>query len=278
MKIKNFAGKCVVITGAASGIGHETAVEFAKAGAFVAAIDINDELLAATKERIEKLGQSCLTVICDVSDEASVSKAVTTITGTYGTPHVVINNAGVGFWGPFLDTPLNAWERVFNINVKGTVILTRAFLPAMIDAGDSRRIINIASAAAIHPVANLSAYSASKHAVLGLSDTLAMELQGKNVNITTVCPGIINTPIVRNRANVAESVPDAAVDRVEAQYVAKGVHPSVVAKRIVKAARNGDDLVLVGPTAAAVFHTRRISRSLLRQASLSGAKDLGYVW
>jgi len=158
------------------------------------------------------------------------------------------------------------------------VHVSRAFLPAMIAKGGARHLVNVASAAGLHSVPNLSAYSASKHAVIGLSDAIAMELGQSEVGVTVVCPGIINTPIIRNRRAVAASVPASALDRLAQQYQAKGAHPSVVGARIVRAVKRGEDIVLVGPSSAVVFHARRLSRRLLRKAGVSGARDLGYVW
>jgi short-subunit dehydrogenase len=160
----------------------------------------------------------------------------------------------------------------------GVVHVSRAFLPGMIAAGDARHLVNVSSAAGLHAVPHLSAYSASKHAVLGLTDALAMELGQTNVAVTVVCPGIINTPIVRNHRAVAPSVPASALKRLEQQYQSRGAHPSVVGERIVRAVNRGEDIVLVGPSAAAVFNLRRISRGLLRKAGVSGARQLGYFW
>jgi len=195
-----------------------------------------------------------------------------------GPPDVVVNNAGVGFLGPFLETPLTAWNQVIGVNLMGVVHVSRAFLPAMIAEGGVRHLVNVASAAGLHSVPNLSAYSASKHAVIGLSDAIAMELGQSEVGVTVVCPGIINTPIIRNRRAVAPSVPASALDRLAQQYQTKGAHPSVVGARIVRAVKRGEDIVLVGPSSAVVFHARRLSRRLLRKAGVSGARELGYVW
>ena len=271
-------GRWVLVTGAASGIGHETALAFARKGADIIAADLDEARLAETVGLVQAAGRRCLPVGCDVADPAAVAALAARVTTEAAAPDVVVNNAGVGFLGPFLDTPLSAWTQVMGVNLMGVVHVSRAFLPGMIAAGGARRLVNVSSAAGIHAVPNLSAYSASKHAVLGLSDALAMELRDTSVGVTAVYPGIIDTPIVRNRRAVADSVPATALDRLDRQYKAKGVHPSAVAARIVRAVERGEDLVLVGPTAATVFHARRVSRGLLRKASVSGARDLGYVW
>ena len=278
MALKDLKQRWVLVTGAASGIGHETALAFATAGANILAVDLDEARLAPTAQLVQAMGRRCLVFGCDVSDAAAVEALAKKVAADIGSPHVVVNNAGVGFLGPFLETPASAWDRVLGVNLMGVVHISRAFLPGMIAAGDARSLVNIASAAALYPVPNLSAYSASKHAVLGLSDALAMELHETKISVTVVCPGIINTPIVRNRSAVASSVPESAFDRLDRQYQQRGVHPSVVGKRIVLAVKRGDDIVLVGPTAASVFHVRRLSRRLLRKASLSGARQLGYFW
>lgn len=278
MALNHLKGRWALVTGAASGIGHETALAFAREGASIVAVDLDEARLAETSRLVEAAGRRCLALGCDVSDAAAVDALATKVAADVGPLDVVVNNAGVGFLGPFLDTPLSAWNQVIGVNLMGVVHVSRAFLPAMIAAGGARHLVNVASAAGIHSVPNLSAYSASKHAVLGLSDALAMELRDTGVGVTVVCPGIIDTPIIRNRNAVAPSVPASALDKLAQQYQARGAHPSVVGLRIVRAVKRGEDIVLVGPSAAVVFHARRLSRSLLRKAGVSGARQLGYVW
>ncbi len=278
MALNDLTGRWVLVTGAASGIGHETALAFAHAGADIIAVDIDEARLAEASRQVEAAGRRCRSFACDVGDAAAVDVLAMAVMADTGPPDVVVNNAGVGFLGPFLDTPLAAWKQVIGVNLMGVVHVSRAFLPAMIAKGGARHLVNVASAAGLHSVPNLGAYSASKHAVIGLSDAIAMELGRTEVGVTVVCPGIINTPIIRNRRAVAPSVPASALDRLERQYQAKGVHPSVVGARIVRAVRRGEDIVLVGPSSAVVFHARRLSRGLLRKAGVSGARQLGYVW
>jgi short-subunit dehydrogenase len=278
MALNDLQGRWVLVTGAASGIGHETALEFARAGADIVAFDLDEARLTAATRSIEALGRSCLAFGCDVSNAAAVGVVAAKVAADIGSPDVVVNNAGIGFLGPFIDTPLSAWNQVIGVNLMGVVHVSRAFLPGMIAAGGARHLVNIASAAGLQAVPNLSTYSASKYAVVGLSEALAMELNGTNISVTVVCPGIINTPIVRNHLAVSQSVPAATLAKLAEQYEARGVHPSVVGKRIVRAVKRGEEIVLVGPSAATIFHARRLSRRLLRRASLSGARAIGYLW
>ena len=277
--LNDLTGRWVLVTGAASGIGHESALAFARHGANIVALDLDEARLADTCRLVEAAGRRCLRFGCDVADPGAVDAVAAEVSVGIGAPDVLVNNAGVGFIGPFLETPVGAWQHVLGVNLMGIVHVTRAFLPAMMAAGGPRHLVNVASAAGLHPVPHLSAYSASKHAVLGLSDTLAMELDRTMVGVTVVCPGVINTPIVRNRRSVASSVPQSALDRLERVYQAKGAPPSLVGARIVRAVRRGEDIVLVGPSALQVFLARRLSsRRWLRGASIAGARQLGYLW
>ena len=278
MALNDLGGRWVLVTGAASGIGHETALAFAREGANILAVDLDEARLADTFRLVGEAGRRCVALGCDVADAGAVEALAVRAMADAGTPDVVVNNAGVGYLGPFLDTPLEAWTHVMGVNLMGVVHVSRAFLPAMLAAGGPRHLVNVASAAGLGAVPNLSAYSASKHAVMGFSDALAMELAQTDIDVTVVCPGIIDTPIVRNVRAMAPSVPDSAIDRLDRQYKAKGAHPSLVGARIVRAVKRGEDIVLVGPSAATVFHGRRLSRTLLRKAGLAGAKRLGYLW
>ena len=278
MALNDLSGRCVLVTGAASGIGHETALAFAREGADILAVDLDKTRLADTFRLVCEAGRRCIALGCDVADAGAVEALAARAMAEAGTPDVVVNNAGVGYLGPFLDTPLEAWTHVMGVNLMGVVHVSRAFLPAMLAAGGPRHLVNVASAAGLGAVPNLSAYSASKHAVMGFSDALAMELAQTDVGVTVVCPGIIDTPIVRNVRAMAPSVPDTAIDRLDRQYKAKGAHPSLVGARIVRAVKRGEDIVLVGPSAATVFHGRRLSRTLLRKAGMAGARQLGYLW
>ena len=277
MAIPQLGGKWVLVTGAAAGIGYETALAFAREGASLVICDLEAQRLDACATELTEIGAKYLRYGFDVADEAAVHQLADTLQARIGVPDVIVNNAGIGYLGPYDKTSTATWRRVLDINLMGVVHGCQAFVPRMREAGGARHVVNLASAAGYSAVPNLSAYVASKHAVMGFTETLAMELHGSSVGVSVVCPGIINTAIVRNAAQVSEAIRSEQTDRLQAYYQAHGAHPSLVAQRIVRAVKRGENLVLAGPTARSAYFAKRLSPSLLRAASLVEAKKTGYL-
>lgn len=277
MAIKNLKDKIVVITGAGSGIGRAAALAFARRSAHIVATDINETALGEVRREIEALGAKCLTGALDVSDEAAVRAFAAAVQERVGAAHVLINNAGIGYLGKFLEGDLDHWRRVMAINVMGVVHGCHAFMPQMLAAGGSRHILNVASSAANYPGPSMAAYAASKGAVLCFSEVLKLELADTPVHISTVCPGIINTPIVKAHALVAASVTDATLAKLQNFYAMKGCSPDVVGEDMVRAVMNDGDIVLSGPGAALTYYLRRLSLRLTRKIMLRVSRQSGYL-
>lgn len=277
MAIADLTDKKVLITGAASGIGRATALAFARHGATLLLCDIDARGLEALRQQLASAGAACSTYCMDVTDAVAMAEVAAQVRFTHGALDVLINNAGVGYLGRFLDSDLNHWQRVLNINLMGVVHGCYSFIPHMIEAGGPRQVINVASAAALFPSPSMAAYAASKHAVYGLSEVLKMELSDTQVQVTTVCPGVINTPIVANHGNIAASVGQEQIARLQDYYQRKGCSPDQVAQSMVRAVREGRDLILVGPFARLIFQLRRISVGLLRRIVLNDARKIGYL-
>ena len=139
----NFKNKTAVVTGAAVGIGRATAVKLAKEGARVVALDFNGEKLVSLKEEIEKTGGEILTLVCDVSNESAVNEAFAKAKATFGTVHILVNNAALWrCWSSFTETPVAEWETYLRVNVMSVVYCTRAVLPDMLEGGYGRVIIH----------------------------------------------------------------------------------------------------------------------------------------
>ncbi|KAF1708743.1 oxidoreductase [Pseudoxanthomonas sangjuensis] len=277
-------GECagwVLVTGAASGIGRATALAFARAGANLVLVDIDDRALQKACDEVLALGRDCATRVVNVADAKAMADLARWVRSEIRIPalDVLVNNAGIGYLGSFMDTPVEAWERVLQVNLMGVVNGCRAFLPDMVGAGGERRIVNVASLAGLVAAPNMSAYAAVKHAVVGLGESLCLELKlkGAQVGVTTVCPGIINTQITKARASVAASIGDAQYERLTAYYAKQGGRPDVVADAIVRGVRQRRELVLVGPFAAPLYYLRRCSRRLAQRLMLQDARRVGFV-
>jgi 2-hydroxycyclohexanecarboxyl-CoA dehydrogenase len=210
----------VVVTGGCSGIGAATAKRFADAGDEVIRVDID-----AAADRV-----------CDVSD----ADAVRALAHELGDVDVLVNNAGVGIAGPFLEATLEDWQWLRSINLDGVVHGCHAFGPGMLARG-SGQIVNVASAAAYLPQRHMAAYCATKAAVVSFSQCLRADWRTSGVGVSVVCPGVINTPIAANsryfgRVNQRRAI--AALRR--------GHSPDLVARAIVDCVKRNRDVVPVG--------------------------------
>ncbi|PXX54677.1 Short-chain dehydrogenase [Pseudomonas sp. LAMO17WK12:I10] len=277
MAIPELKNKKVLVTGAASGIGRAAAFAFAKRGAHIIAMDVNPQALKQLQVDIVAVGGICMIHQLDVSNDDDMKAFAEHPYMKLHPIDVLINNAGIGYLGQFLQSDLSHWRRVMDINLMGVVHGCYHFIPQMIQAGGVRHVLNVASAAGIYPSPTMGAYAASKHAVFGFSEVLKMELDDSNVRITTVCPGIINTAITQSAGNISPSITDEQLERLQAYYKAKGCEPELVAEAMVRAVQKGQDLVLIGPFAKLIFHLKRLSLGLMRRVMLSAARKLGYL-
>jgi NAD(P)-dependent dehydrogenase (short-subunit alcohol dehydrogenase family) len=274
--MKDLQGKWVLVTGAGSGIGLEIARAFADAGANIVVSDIDATGLEKVRVDIAQRGVRCMARPCDVASEASVADLAATVARDVGVLDLLVNNAGVAFLGGFEETPLAEWRRIHDINVLGVVHCIRAFLPAMREAGGERGIVNVASLAGFAPAPNMAAYAASKHAVVGLSEVLAMELHETDISVLVVCPGIINTAIVRV-SPYGTGIGEAQVRKLQQYYVDHGCPPDVVARDVVRAVRRRQAYLFTGPKARLGSTAMRISRRLARRLTIAAARQSGYL-
>jgi NAD(P)-dependent dehydrogenase (short-subunit alcohol dehydrogenase family) len=194
----DFAGKTAIVTGAASGIGEAIALELAASGAFVIVSDISAEGCAGPVATILDRGGKAAPFAADVADPEAMQALVAFAEAETGALHLAVNNAGIGgAQAPTGEYPLEAWHKVININLNGVFYGMRYQIPAMERAGGGA-IVNMASILGSVGFANSSAYVASKHALLGLTKTAAMEYAQKGIRINSVGPAFIQTPLLTN--------------------------------------------------------------------------------
>lgn len=191
--MQSLVNKTAVITGAGKGLGKAMAVELAKEGVNLALLARTEKDLVAVEEELQSINQSIKIkkYVVDVAEYVQVQNAVKSIVIDFGQLDILINNAGVLKYGSFLDIPVNEWEQVFKINVFGTYYMMHELIPELQKNGGD--IINIASTAGLKGNANLSAYGASKAAVINLTESIMQEVRKSNIRVTTVNPSTIAT-------------------------------------------------------------------------------------
>lgn len=194
-------GKIVLVTGGSRGIGRSIALVFAAHGSHVVLTGRTQANLDAVAEDIRRFGGRALPISCDVTDKQEVKALKSKIKTHLGTVQILINNAGVAPAASFLEMPDRLWEEVLRVNLTGTYNCCKVFLPEMI-AAKWGRIINIASTVAKVAYSHTSAYTASKHAVLGLTRALAIEMARSGVTVNAICPGYVETELTLNNARM----------------------------------------------------------------------------
>jgi len=189
-----FTGKVALITGAASGIGLACAQRFVDEGAAVVGLDLKN---SGAWQQMEKSAQQAHLLICDVTDEAAQQQAMVEAVKSYGRLDILVTAAGIAEAGPVHMVEQDVWDRVLDINLKGTYLSIKAALPTMMEQG-SGSIITVASIEGLMGSEGGSAYNASKGAVVLLTKNVAMDYARKGIRCNCICPGFIDTPLFRN--------------------------------------------------------------------------------
>lgn len=256
----------MLVTGAGSGIGRATALRFARERVKLVLVDIDEEAAQQTARLVEDIGSVASVHQVDVSDAAAMETFAAAIHDLEGVPDIIVNNAGIGVAGRFLDTPLEVLDRLVAVNLWGVMHGCRLFGAQLVARGRGGHIVNVASAAAFAPSHILPAYATTKAAVLMLSECLRAELAPSGIGVSAVCPGIINTDIVRTARYVGTD--GGSERRREAAmrlYRRRGYGPKRVAERLLVAVRRNVAVMPVTPEAHALRALWRLSPTAARR-------------
>lgn len=260
-------GRLVLVTGAASGIGRETALAFAEAGADLIVCDVDNVGVERTAKLCRLLGVAAWARRTDVGREASMRQLAQWVAKHFGAVDVVVNNAGIGVAGSFFDTAEADWDRVLRINLGGVVRGCRLFGEQMRREGRHGSIVNIASMGAWTPTRFMSAYNTSKAGVRMLSDCLRAELADSGIRVLTIGPGMAITNITRSTAFVGVDAAgqDQRRDAATRLYQRRNLQPAEIAQAILKAVVAGADEVPVGAESHLARLMSRLSPGVLRR-------------
>ncbi len=215
----DIAGQAAIVTGASRGLGRQVALALARAGMKVVLAARDEGRLFALAEEIRRGGGEALALPTDVTQWPQVEALAETARASFGPVAVLVNNAGVGWYKPFLESSLAELDATMDSSFRGTVYATRAVLPQMLERKRGH-IVNVASDLGRKPLAGMAVYAAAKHAVLGFSQSLLREVKASGVKVTAVLPGIIDTDFGGGREGSRE--PTWSLD------------PRFVAERIVE--------------------------------------------
>ncbi|CAM3440403.1 3-ketoacyl-ACP reductase [Paenibacillus lupini] len=229
--MQSVVGKVALITGAGRGIGRATAIALAQEGIHVGLVGRSLENLQKVAEEIKPYDVKVAISTADVADLASITAAVESIRGELGAIDILVNNAGISKFGGFMELTPEEWTNIIDVNVKGVYYTTRAVLPEMMErnAGD---IINIASTAGQRGAPLTSAYTASKAAVIGLSESLMLEVRKKNIRVTTLTPSTVATDMALE-LKLTDGNPEKVMqpeDLADLIVMQLKLHPRVVLK------------------------------------------------
>ncbi len=262
----DLSGKVAVVTGAGSGIGRATARMLARHGARVHAADVNEASAAAVAAEIEASGGSARAHVVDVADPAAVDALAAAVFEAEQRVDILHNNAGIGHAANIEATTIEDWQRIIGVNLLGVAYGVQAFVPRMLAQGRPAVVINTASEAGLVPTARMAPYTTSKFGVVGMSEALNAELAPRGIRVVAVCPGIINTAIVRTgivRGEIAD-IHDKAISF----YSKRGASPDVVAAAVLRAIDKPKLIVTVPRSHVLVpYLLHRISPRLIQPLS-----------
>jgi len=236
--MRDLAGHTAVVTGGGSGIGRGMVLAFAEAGMDIAIADIDEEGARSVANEVEELGQRCLVSRVDVAKRSEVEALAEKVWSDLGGAHILCNNAGVTTFGMMCDgIPDRDWDWVLAVNLHGVVNGLQAFLPRMRELPGEKHVVNTASITGVAPGVFVGPYAATKHAVVGLSETLRDEGAAHGISCSALCPNAVDTGIVdadRNR-QAEYGGPSGAGNEMIAAFIANGMAPLRVGRMVRQA-------------------------------------------
>ncbi|QDU51675.1 SDR family NAD(P)-dependent oxidoreductase [Gimesia panareensis] len=250
--MQNLIGKKALVTGAAAGIGREIALQLAAEGADLYLLDVDETGLAEMVETISLLGGKVTSRKCDLTDPQQISTAIQDVLSTWGGVDVLVNNAGVAFYGPTHTMTAEQWDWLLGINLLAPIQITRELLPSLLNRPEAH-IVNVSSICGLVAGNRYSAYQVSKYGLQGFTEALRAEYSRQGLGVSAICPGPVTTRLF-------EAAPSGRTDKqtpVPPRWLC--TTPELVAQKAIKAIYRDQGLCLVGWVAYALYYLKRIA-------------------
>lgn len=254
--MKVIRGRTALVTGAASGIGRAVALALAREGAALRLLDIDDQNLERTASSARALGVAVTTRHCDLTQPVEISNAVSEIRDGGDRVHILINNAGLAYYGSTHEMSAKQWHDIMAVNLLSPIQLVRELLP-LLAAQDEAHIVNVCSLFGLVTLRRGAAYQASKSGLVGFTAALRAEYSRPEFGVTALCPGFVRTPMLKRFATGASLI---ARPRIPDWIT---VSPEYVAARTLRAIRRNEGLVVLPATARLLWRVSRLSRWLM---------------
>ncbi len=247
--MKDVAGKVAFITGGASGMGLGMARAFSAAGMKVMIADIEQSNLDKAVAELKALGRDVAGVHTDVTNRDSVFAAAQATVERFGKVHVLVNNAGIGASGRAETTSVKNWRWTIDVNMWGVVWGLQAFVPLIESHGEGGHVVNTASMAGMFSWKELSAYNASKYAVVAITETMMAEHQKDNIGVSVLCPGVVATNLGTSARNRPEEYGGPTDSRSEemVKMLAQGLNPDIVGEQVLEAIQADQPYIFTDP-------------------------------
>jgi short-subunit dehydrogenase len=254
--MRDLSGKRAVVTGAAAGIGRAISLELARVGCRLFLIDLNAESLGAVIDAVRATGADVGGRTCDLADPAQIVEVAAAAIGQWGGVDLLLNNAGIAYYGPTHEMRLDQWERLMAVNLLAPIRLIHALLPSLREQPQAH-ILNVASVTGLVPKRRIAAYQTSKYGLVGLSQSLRAEYSPYGVGVTALCCGFVRTDLLATAAREGMKT----VTREPAKWYT--VSPEYVARVAVRSIRRNRGVVVVPLIARVFWWMQRLSPAIL---------------
>ncbi|MAT70737.1 MAG: short-chain dehydrogenase [Planctomycetaceae bacterium] len=250
--MRNLQGKSALVTGAASGIGRAIALRLATERVKLYLLDVDAAGLTRTVDECKRLGVETIGRRCDLTQRPEITYAARYVLDKWGGVDLLVNNAGITYYGRTADMSAEHWDRLLAVNLHAPIHLTRELLPALLDRGDAH-VLNVASVCGLVGLGRVTAYTTSKFALVGFSESLRAEYARRGLGVTALCPGFADT-------NLFSAAP-LGTDRQDHKLPPKFLlaTPEKIADRAIRGIRRNKPVVVVQPYARALVLTKRFA-------------------